>query len=94
MNIKTIVIEGVEADIKIARTDAGATVSVERFSRSAGRHDQVLAEFGRDESREARYAKACVVAMHVYGTDRRGRPAATNSMVHDVMNEIERIAGC
>jgi hypothetical protein len=30
----------------------------------------------------------------VYGTDRRGRAAATNSMVHDVLNEIERVAGC
>jgi hypothetical protein len=94
MTIKTIVIEGIEEDIKIARTDAGATVSIQRFSRSEGKHDNVLAEFGRAESREARYAKACVIAMHVYGTDRHGRPAATNSMVHDVMNEIERVAGC
>jgi hypothetical protein len=94
MTIKTIVIAGNDEDIKITRTDAGATVSVQRFSRSAGTHDKVLAEFGRDESREARYAKACIVAMHVYGSDRRGRPAATNSMIHDVMNEIERVAGC
>lgn len=94
MNIKTIVIEGTSEDIKISRTETGATVSVERFLQSAGKHDSVLAEFGRDESREARYAKACIVATHVYGTDRRGRPAATNSMVHDVLNEIERVAGC
>ena len=94
MTIKTIVIAGNDEDIKITRTDAGATVSVERHSRSAGKHDKVLADFGRDESREARYAKACIVAMHVYGSDRRGRPAATNSMIHDVMNEIERVAGC
>jgi hypothetical protein len=30
----------------------------------------------------------------VYGTDRHGRPAATNSMVHEVLNEMERVAGC
>jgi hypothetical protein len=94
MNIKTIVIEGTSEDIKISRTETGATVSVERFSRGEGKHDSVLAEFGRGENREARYAKACIVATHVYGADRRGRPAATNSMVHEVMNEIERIAGC
>ena len=39
-------------------------------------------------------AKAVEVAKAVYGTDRRGRAAATNSMVHDVLNEMERVAGC
>ena len=34
------------------------------------------------------------VAKFVYGTDRQGRAAATNSMVHDVLNEMERVAGC
>ena len=48
MNIKTIVIEGKREDIKITRTETGATVSVERFSRSEGKHDSVLAEFRRD----------------------------------------------
>ncbi|MBX3497765.1 MAG: hypothetical protein KF769_16140 [Parvibaculum sp.] len=94
MNIKTIVIAGVQEDIKITRTDAGATVSVERFTRAAGKHDHVIAEVGREEDRDARYAKAVEVAKAVYGTDRRGRAAATNSMVHDVLNEIERVAGC
>jgi len=94
MNIKTIVIEGVQDDIKITRTDSGAAVSVERFTRSAGKDDHVIAEVGRDEDREARYAKAAEVAKVVYGTDRRGRVNATNSMVHDVLNEIERVAGC
>jgi hypothetical protein len=93
MNIKTIVIEGTSEDIKISRTETGATASVERLSRSAGKHDSVLAEFGRDESREARYAKACIVATHVYGTDRQGRVAATNSMVHEVMTQIQVVAG-
>lgn len=94
MNIKTIVIEGVQDDVKITRTDAGAVVTVDRFTRSAGKHDHVIADVGRDEDREARYAKAAEVAKVVYGTDRRGRANATNSMVHDVLNEIERVAGC
>ena len=75
-------------------TADGAIASVVRMSRAQGRFDKVIAEFRRDESREARYAKACIVATRVYGTDRHGRPAATNSMIHDVMNEIERVAGC
>ncbi|CAG0972527.1 hypothetical protein PHYC_01327 [Phycisphaerales bacterium] len=85
MFIKSIVIEGVEENVEIARTDAGALVT-------AG--NRVLCEMRRDEDREARYAKACEVAKVVMGTDRRGRPAGTNSMIHDVLNEIERVAGC
>ncbi len=94
MNIKRIVIEGADENVKITRTDAGAQVSVERFTRRDGLHDHVIADVGRDESREARYAKAQEVAKYVYGKDRHGRAAATNSMVHDVLNEIERVAGC
>ena len=94
MKIKHIIIEGSEEDITVRATADGATASVVRMSRSQGRFDKVIAEFRRDESREARYAKAAEVAKVVYGTDRHGRPAATNSMVHDVMNEIERVAGC
>jgi hypothetical protein len=48
----------------------------------------------RDEDRDRRYAKAAEVARYVYGADRRGRAAATNSMIHDVLNEMERVAGC
>jgi len=94
MNIKTIVIAGVEQDVKISRTDRGAEVTIEQFTRRAGRQDICIAHIARDEDRDARYAKAVEVAKVVYGTDRRGRAAATNSMVHDVLNEMERIAGC
>ena len=85
MFIKTIVIEGVEGDVEIARMDGGALVT-------SG--NRLLCQVGRDEPREARLAKALEVAKVVCGTDRRGRPNATNSMVHDVLNEIERVAGC
>lgn len=85
MFIKSIVIEGVEGDVQIARTDAGALVT-------AG--DRVLCEMRRDEGREARYAKAREVAKVVCGTTRKGEVNATNSMVHEVLDEIERVAGC
>jgi hypothetical protein len=94
MTIKTIVIEGIDQDITIRRTDRGAEVTIEQNTRHAGRQDICIAHITRDENRESRYAKAAEVAKVVYGTDRRGRAAATNSMVHDVMNEMERVAGC
>jgi hypothetical protein len=77
MTIKTIVIEGIDQDISIRRTERGAEVTIEQHTRRAGKQD------------------ICIeVAKLVYGTDRRGRAAATNSMVHDVLNEMERVAGC
>ncbi|MFO0082370.1 MAG: hypothetical protein ACK55O_07100 [Phycisphaerales bacterium] len=94
MNIRTIVIEGREQDVKINRTERGAEVTIEQNTRHAGRQDICVAHIARDEDRESRYAKAAEVAKVVYGTDRRGRAAATNSMVHDVLNEMERVAGC
>ena len=94
MNIKTIVIEGHKKDVKISRTERGAEATIEQNTRHAGRQDICIAHIARDEDRDARYAKAVEVAKVVYGTDRRGRAAATNSMVHDVLNEMERVAGC
>ena len=94
MTIKTIVIEGIDQDLSIRRTASGAEVTIVQRTRRAGTQDICIAHIARDDDREARYAKAAVVAGVVYGTDRRGRPAATNSMVHDVLNEIERVAGC
>ena len=94
MNIRTIVIEGIDQDISIRRTERGAEVTIEQHTRRAGRQDICIAHIARDENRESRYAKATEVAKVVYGTDRRGQAAATNSMIHDVMTEIERVAGC
>ncbi len=84
MVIKSIVIGGARGDVEIARTETGAY---------ACEGEICIAAFTRDEDRDARYAKAAEVAKAVYGTDRRGRPAATNSMIHDVLREIERVAG-
>ena len=94
MNIKTIVIEGIDQDISIRRTERGAEVTIEQHTRRAGKQDICIAHIARDENRESRYAKATEVAKVVYGTDRRGRAAATNSMVHEVLTEMERVAGC
>ena len=85
MFMKAITIEGVQGDVEIARINEGALVTTGR---------RVLCQVGREEDREARYAKAREVAKVVCGTDRRGEPNATNSMIHDVLNEIERVAGC
>jgi hypothetical protein len=85
MFIKAIVIEGVEGDVEIARTDAGALVTV---------GNTIVCEVRRDEGREARFAKATLAARHICGTDRKGDVCATNSMLHEVWNEIDRVAGC
>lgn len=85
MFIKSVTLEGIQGDVEIARTDQGALVTIGR---------KVICEMQRDESREARYAKALEVAKVLLGTDRQGRVNATNSMVHDVWNEIDRVAGC
>ena len=85
MFIKQITIEGVEGDVEILHIDLGALIT-------SG--NDILCEVRADEDRESRFAKACEVAKVVCGRDRRGGPNATNSMIHDVLNEIERIAGC
>jgi hypothetical protein len=84
MFIKQITIDGVEGDVEILRIDGGALVT-------SG--NDILCEVRADEDRKSRFAKACEVAKVVCGRDRRGRPNATNSMIHDVLNEIERVAG-
>jgi phosphoribosylamine-glycine ligase len=90
MFIKQITIEGVEGDVEIAHTDEGALVT-------AG--NRVLCAVRRDEDREKRFWKAYEVARLVCGESRDRRtgervPNATNSMIHEVLAEIERIAGC
>jgi hypothetical protein len=84
MFIKQITIEGVEGDVEILRIEGGALVT-------SG--NDILCEVRAGEDRESRFTKACEVAKVVCGRDRRGRPNATNSMIHDVHNEIERVAG-
>lgn len=97
MFIKATTIEGVEGDVEIARTDAGALVTHEyvttgRFG--AKRTTRIVCEVGRSEDRESRYAKARGVAAIVCGRTRDGEPNATTSMVHEVLEAIERVAGC
>ncbi|MBK7405820.1 MAG: hypothetical protein IPJ41_14680 [Phycisphaerales bacterium] len=84
MFIKQMVIEGVEGDVEIRRTDDGAVVTA----------NGVEIEVGRNDSREARYAVAYNAAKVLCGTRRGGEPNATNSMVHDVLDQIDRVAGC
>lgn len=84
MFIKQVVIEGVEGDVEVRRTESGAVVIA----------NDVEIEVARDDSREERYAVAYNAAKVICGTTKRGEPNATNSMIHDVLSEIERVAGC
>ncbi len=84
MHIKTIIIEGDEGDVEIHAADYGAQVIA----------NDVLIEVVRTDSREDRFAVACNAAKVIYGTTKRGEPNATNSMIHDVLDQIDRVAGC
>jgi hypothetical protein len=85
MFIRSIEIDGVEENITIAHTDHGALAM-------AG--NRVLFEMQRTEPPESRYAKAYEAAKLICGRDKSGRPCATNSMIHEVLAELERVAGC
>lgn len=84
MFIKRIVLEGVEGDVEITRTERGAAVAA----------NEVEAEVGRDDSPEERCAVAYNAARVLCGTTRRGEPNATHSMIHEVLDLIDRVAGC
>jgi len=87
MQIRSITIEADDghSEVEIMRIEGGALVT---------QGDRVICEVRESEHREDRFAKAMEVAKLVYGTDRKGRVNATNSMVHEVFNEIDRVAGC
>jgi hypothetical protein len=83
--IKQITIEGVEGDVEILHTPDGATVSCD---------GRVLCTIGTREDRQKRYAKAKLVAKVICGRTKGDEPVATNSMIHEVLDEISRVAGC
>ncbi len=93
MFIRSIEIDGVDENVTLVRTDDGAIAWVERHTRRAGRCQKAIAEFKRDQSREQRFELAKLVARPICGVDRKGEAAATNSMLHDVMDLIDRVAG-
>ncbi len=85
MFIRRMVIEGVGGDVEVAHVDEGARIT-------AG--DRVVCELRRTDNDDTRWAVAVLAATEICGTDRRGRPNATNSMIQDVLRELERVAGC
>ncbi|MCL4198913.1 MAG: hypothetical protein KJZ69_15605 [Phycisphaerales bacterium] len=84
MTIKLITIKGVEGDVEIHAADYGAQILF----------GETCLELARGASDEERWTAATAAARAIYGADRRGRPHATNSMIHSVLTEIERVAGC
>jgi hypothetical protein len=85
MQIKSIVIEGNNGDVAIEQTPDGAMAVFNRYR---------ICEITRNDDKETRYEAATKVAKAIYGTDRKGRAAATNSMIHEVLTELDRVAGC
>ncbi|HMN41866.1 MAG TPA: hypothetical protein PKE29_13560 [Phycisphaerales bacterium] len=94
MFIKTVVIEGIDQEVRISRTQRGAEATIQQRTRHAGVQDICIAHIARDDDDARRFAQAVEVAKVVCGTDKRGNANATNSMIHDVLREMERVAGC
>jgi len=84
MFIKQMILEGVEGDVEIRHTEGGALVIANDI-------EQIV---GRSDSREERYGIAWNACKVLCGTTRKDEPNATNSMIWDVMREIDRVAGC
>jgi len=84
MFIKEIIIEGFEDDVIIRHTEAGAIIIA----------NDVAIEVNRQDSRDDRFAVAYNAAKVICGANKHGVPNATNSMIHDVLREIERVADC
>jgi len=85
MFIKQITIEGVEGDVEVIHTQEGATVWC---------NGRVVCTIGAREDREKRFAKAREVTKIICGRTKGDEPVATNSMIHEVFDEISRVAGC
>ena len=84
MTITRMTIKGADGDVEIRDADYGAQILF----------GQTCIELPRHSSDEERWAAATTTAKAIYGSDRHGRPACTNSEIHGVRIEIERIAGC
>ncbi|MCC6910003.1 MAG: hypothetical protein IT430_18875 [Phycisphaerales bacterium] len=84
MTIRQITIKGERGDIEIRDADYGAQILFGETCLELSRHS------GDDE----RWAAATATAKAIYGSDRHGRPRCTNSEIHAVRLEIERVAGC
>ena len=83
MRIKAIVVEGPKCTAEITATATGVCVTVDH---------EIIAEYPRGEDETTRYEHAEVVAAALYGRARGGHPNATNSMVHAVLAEMDRVA--
>ena len=81
-------------EIEILRTDEGARVVHVIDQPGTCMQRATLGVMRARDADETRYAFAARVATALCGSRRGGGPNATNSMVHDVMREIERLAGC
>lgn len=82
MFTKQIIIEGVEGDVEIRRAEGGALVIA----------SDVEAFVAADATDRELWEVAWNAAKILCGT-KNELPNATNSMVHDIQREIERIAG-
>ncbi len=84
MLIKAMTIAGEVDDVTIRRSERGAVICA----------NEVEIEFERHAKHEERFGIAQNLAEVVYGSKQRGKPNATNSMIHDLQRAVEQVAGC
>jgi|GEM_PF-4157979 len=84
MLIKEITLAGEINDVVVRRTERGALIIT----------NDVEIEVERRGEREERWGTARNMAAVVYGTGRRGNPNASSSMIHEILQLIERVAEC
>ncbi|MBX3323121.1 MAG: hypothetical protein KF757_09050 [Phycisphaeraceae bacterium] len=84
MFIKQITIEGVDGDVEIRRSDSGATVAAN------GVEHEYFAKIANDDDL---HSIAWNAAKVICGETRGGKPNATGSMINDIAQEIQRVAG-
>lgn len=91
MFIKTIEIEGACGDVEISRTPWGVVVLTKDHGQRHAFRSKM--EVSREATKEARRTAAVEAAKTLLGVGKDGVPFATNSMIDDILREIDRVIG-
>lgn len=105
MFIKSITIEGVDGDIEMVHVNEtpsgrGTGVLVMELTESTDRElrkrrgNRTICMMECKQDDETQFAAAREATKAICGVDAKGRENATNSMIHDIWREMQRVAGC
>ena len=89
MFIKQMVIEGVQGDVEIARTENGALIT----SGNRVLCEVLRSDFVEDAAAKAHDAMVIIFGEVRHGADGRKRVNATRTQIHEVLSAIEKVVG-